>query len=174
MAWHPYQAKNMPLPIQRYTYTVLHTIQMKLILLCVWAEPAVLSSAKTALKFIYKIQIGYYLYTIQCMGQFISFKSEINNPWFNPWFILLHTHLNVCATVEGRCLEYLVCITLVPTQKFGISMKKSFIGHPLSVAVSNHSWKHLCRLINNVIFVPWQWKHYKMGLTQYKGALRSL
>ena len=50
------------------------------------------------------------------MGQFISFKSEINNPWFNPWFILLHTHSNVCATVEGRCLEYLVCITLhLPT-----------------------------------------------------------
>ena len=37
------------------------------------------------------------------MGQFISFKSEIDNPWFNPWFILLHTHSNVCATVEGRC-----------------------------------------------------------------------
>ena len=51
------------------------------------------------------------------MGQFISFKSEINNPWFNPWFILLHTHPNVCATVEGRCLEYLVCITLVETLK---------------------------------------------------------
>ena len=34
---------------------VLQTIQMKLILLCVWAEPAVLGSAKTALKFIYKI-----------------------------------------------------------------------------------------------------------------------
>ena len=47
------------------------------------------------------------------MGQFISFKSKINNPWFNPWFILLHTHSNVFATVEGRCLEYLVCITLV-------------------------------------------------------------
>ena len=47
------------------------------------------------------------------MGQFISFKSEINNPWFTPWFILLHTHLNVCATVEGQCLEYLVCITLI-------------------------------------------------------------
>ena len=46
------------------------------------------------------------------MEQFISFKSEINNPWFNPWFILLHTHSNVCATVEGRCLEYLVCIIL--------------------------------------------------------------
>ena len=35
---------------QRYTYRVLQTIQMKLILLCVWAERAVLGSAKTALK----------------------------------------------------------------------------------------------------------------------------
>ena len=104
--------------IQSYIYQVLQTIQMKLILLCVWAEPAVLGSAKTALKFIYKIWIGYYSYTIQCMGQFISFKSEINNPWFNPWFILLHTHSNVCATVEGRCLEYLVCITLDKDRNF--------------------------------------------------------
>ena len=40
---------------QRYTYRVLQTIQMKLILLCVWAEPAVLGSTKTALNFIYKI-----------------------------------------------------------------------------------------------------------------------
>ena len=40
---------------QRYTYRALQTIQMKLILLCVWAEPAVLGSTKTALKFIYKI-----------------------------------------------------------------------------------------------------------------------
>ena len=46
----------------------------------VWAEPAVLGSAKTALKFIYKILIGYYSYTIQSMGQFISFTSEMNNP----------------------------------------------------------------------------------------------
>ena len=38
-----------------WVYQVLQTIQMKLILLCVWAEPAVLGSAKTALKFIYKI-----------------------------------------------------------------------------------------------------------------------
>jgi hypothetical protein len=53
---------------------------MKLTVLCVWAEPAVLGSAKTALKCKHKIQIGYYSYTIQCMGQFISFKSEINNP----------------------------------------------------------------------------------------------
>ena len=42
--------------IQRYTYRVLQTIQMKLILilLCVWAEPAVFGSAKTALKFKYE------------------------------------------------------------------------------------------------------------------------
>ena len=35
---------------QRYTYRVLQTIQMKLKLLCVMAEQAVLASAKTALK----------------------------------------------------------------------------------------------------------------------------
>ena len=39
---------------QRYTYRVLQTNQMKLILLCVWAEPAVLGSTKTALKFKYE------------------------------------------------------------------------------------------------------------------------
>ena len=39
---------------QRYTYRVLQTIQMKLILLCVWAEPF-LGSAKTTLKFKYEI-----------------------------------------------------------------------------------------------------------------------
>ena len=39
-------------------------------------------------------------YTIQCMGQGISLKSERNNPWFKPWFnILLHTQSIVCATV---------------------------------------------------------------------------
>ena len=36
---------------QRYAYRVLQTIQMKLILFCVWAERAVLGSAKTVLKF---------------------------------------------------------------------------------------------------------------------------
>jgi hypothetical protein len=40
---------------QRYTYRVLQTIQMKFILLCVWAQQAVLGSAKTALKFKYEI-----------------------------------------------------------------------------------------------------------------------
>ena len=42
-------------PRQRYTYRVLQTIQMKLILLCVWAERAILGSAKSALKFKYEI-----------------------------------------------------------------------------------------------------------------------
>ena len=40
---------------KRYTNRMLQTIQMKLILLCVWAEPAVLGSTKTALKFKYEI-----------------------------------------------------------------------------------------------------------------------
>ena len=40
---------------QKYTYRVLQTIQMKLILLCVWAEPAILGSTKTALKTKYEI-----------------------------------------------------------------------------------------------------------------------
>ena len=40
--------------LQRYTYRVFQTIQMKLILLCVWAERAILGSAKTALKFKYE------------------------------------------------------------------------------------------------------------------------
>ena len=42
-------------PGQRYTYRVLKTIQMKLILLCVRAEPAVLGRTKTALKLKYEI-----------------------------------------------------------------------------------------------------------------------
>ena len=42
---------------QRYTYRVLQTIQMNLYF-CVWAERAVLGSAKSALKFKYEIQIG--------------------------------------------------------------------------------------------------------------------
>ena len=41
--------------IQRYTYRVLQTIQLKLILSWVWAERAVLGRAKTALKFKYEI-----------------------------------------------------------------------------------------------------------------------
>jgi hypothetical protein len=36
---------------QRYTFRVLQTIRMKVILLSVWAELAILGSAKTALKF---------------------------------------------------------------------------------------------------------------------------
>ena len=43
---------------QRYTYRVLQTIQIELILLCVWAESVILGSAKTALKIKYEINIG--------------------------------------------------------------------------------------------------------------------
>ena len=50
----PPRSKN-PSVAQRYTYRVLQTIQMKLKPLCVWAERAVLGSAKTAVKFKYEI-----------------------------------------------------------------------------------------------------------------------
>ena len=40
---------------QRYTYRMLQAIQMKLMFLCVWAEPAVLGSTKTAPKFKYEL-----------------------------------------------------------------------------------------------------------------------
>ena len=40
---------------QKYTYRLLQTIQMRLLLLFVLAEPSVLVSAKTALKFKYEI-----------------------------------------------------------------------------------------------------------------------
>ena len=39
---------------QRYRYRVIETIQMKLMLLCVWTEQAILGSVKTALKFKYE------------------------------------------------------------------------------------------------------------------------
>ena len=47
---------------QRYTYRVLQTSQMKLILSCVWAGQAVLGGNKTALKFMYEIQIGQHIH----------------------------------------------------------------------------------------------------------------
>ena len=40
---------------ERYIYRVLQTIQMRLILLCIWAEKAVLASARSTLKFKYEI-----------------------------------------------------------------------------------------------------------------------
>ena len=40
---------------QRYTHRVLQTIEMKLILLCVWEERAVLGSVKAAIKFKFQI-----------------------------------------------------------------------------------------------------------------------
>ena len=67
---------------------------MKLILLCVWAEPVVLGSAKTALKFKHEIQ---------CMGKGISLKNEKINPWFKPWFkhFTAHTINCVCHNIRS-------------------------------------------------------------------------
>ena len=57
--WIRLVLKKCPVSIaQRYTYRVLQTVQVKLMLLCVWAGQAVLGSAKTELKFKYEIQIG--------------------------------------------------------------------------------------------------------------------
>ena len=61
---------------------------MKLILLYVWAEKAILGSAKTALKFKYEIEIGYNIY-------YWSLKSERNNLWFKLFNILMHNQLRV-------------------------------------------------------------------------------
>ena len=41
-----------------YSYRLLQIIQMKLVFLCVWAEWAVLGSAKTTLEFKYEIYRG--------------------------------------------------------------------------------------------------------------------
>ena len=41
-----------------YNYRVLQKIEMKLKLLCVWADLAVLGSTKTALEFKYETQLG--------------------------------------------------------------------------------------------------------------------
>ena len=46
--------KKYLLSDQRYTYRVLQTVQMKLILLSVWAEAAVLGCIKAARKFKYE------------------------------------------------------------------------------------------------------------------------
>jgi hypothetical protein len=59
---------------------VLQTIQMTLILLCVWAETGVFGSAKTALKFKYEIYIRLTHIQFIFMGQGISLKSERKNP----------------------------------------------------------------------------------------------
>ena len=56
---------------------------MKLILLCVQAEQAVLGSAKTAFKFKYEFRQAN-TFAIQRIGQGIRLKSERNNPWFKP------------------------------------------------------------------------------------------
>ena len=43
---------------------------MKLVLLGVWAEGAVLGSAKSALKFKYEIEIGYHIYNSMYVARY--------------------------------------------------------------------------------------------------------
>ena len=93
--------------IKRYTYRVLQTIQMKLILLCVWAEQAALSSAKTALKF-------KFLSDSNLLFEQALILAQLASKWvFEGWLmictklyipstlnidlILWHTQLIVCA-----------------------------------------------------------------------------
>ena len=54
----PLTKKNVEFWAVLRDYRVLQTIQMQLILLCVWAERTVLGNAKTALKFKFEILIG--------------------------------------------------------------------------------------------------------------------
>ena len=80
--------KNLAL-IQRYADRVFETIQMKLILLCVWAELAVLGSSKTALKFKYEIWIGYLTHIqLNVWGRYKLEKWK-EKQWFNLLFKIL-------------------------------------------------------------------------------------
>ena len=60
---------------QRYKYRVLQTIQMKLILLCVLAEPADLGSSKTALKFKYLNRLTHIQFNV--WGQYLEYLGYI-------------------------------------------------------------------------------------------------
>ena len=75
---------------------------MKLILLCVWAEPADLGRTKTALKFKHTIQC-ILPQTLQCMGQDISLKSETKNPLFKP-FKHFTAHTINCSVFNSQLM----------------------------------------------------------------------
>ena len=55
---------------------------MKLTILSVWGERAILGSIKFQTWNLNRLT---HMYTIRCMWQGISLKSERNNPWFKPW-----------------------------------------------------------------------------------------
>ena len=63
---------------------MLQSIQMKLILLCVWAEPAVLG----------RNRLTHIHYTIQCIGQGISLKITHD---LNHDFTFYCTHNQLCV-----------------------------------------------------------------------------
>ena len=82
-------------------------------------------------------------YTIQCMGQSISLKSERNNPWFN---ILLHTY-----TINCVCHSIRSVFRVLGMYNFGL-----FYNSGLHIAVWKKietndvltTWFHEKRIIN--------------------------
>ena len=93
------EVKSILPSLQKYTYRVFQTIQVKLTLLCVWAERAVLVSAKTTLKFKYEIQIGY-TNTIQCMWH-KAVKEITHDLNHDLTFYCIHNQL---CTLQMFCL----------------------------------------------------------------------
>ena len=104
---------------QRYTYRVLQTIQMKLILLCVWAERAILGSAKTALKF----TVSYlWLYGIPALpSEYRNTPQEISQAadGRSKGLILqfLTVYLEAVPLILLWCQNYLMRITVNETHK---------------------------------------------------------
>ena len=104
---------------QRYTFRVLQTIQMKLILLCVWAERAILGSAKTALKF----TVSYlWLYGIPALpSEYRNTPQEISQAadGRSKGLILqfLTVYLEAVPLILLWCQNYLMRITVNETHK---------------------------------------------------------
>ena len=84
------------------------------------------------------------------MGQGISLKSEMNNPWFKPLFnILLHTYSIVCASVDSQCLKYLGYITLV--RHWRVSLLPSLCEKLSLYQLHLHHSTHWQKIIQNCL-----------------------
>ena len=100
----------------RYTYIVLQRIQMKLILLCVLAEPAVLGSTKTALKFKYIRFEMANTHTIQCKGQGTSLKvKEKTHDLNHNSTFSAHTIDCVCHSIRSMFRVHGISMICQPT-----------------------------------------------------------
>ena len=84
---------------QRYTYRVLQTIQIELILLCVWAEPADLGSAKTALKLIQIWNLDRLTHILQfnVWGRVYAWKVKEITHDLNHDLTFYYTHNQLCV-----------------------------------------------------------------------------